>query len=228
VVTGLEDGLLPHFNSQGARENLEEERRLLYVGMTRARERLYLTSCRRRRIAGRYQDQLESPFLGEVPEELLIVTRSPELFGYERFSPQFSQQSAGIYSFFGQTPASGGSATAAPEPRYASPQRPAQQRSTEGYGRPASPPPLSNQPATRPASPAPSASSGYRERTLEPDPDVLPRRPVKRGSRVRHPTLGQGVVLEMDGQGEDAKITVFFDKAGKRKLVAKFANLEML
>ena len=225
VVSGLEDGLLPHFNSQGARENLEEERRLLYVGMTRARERLYLTSCRRRRIAGRYQDQLESPFLGELPEELLIVTRSPELAGYERFSPQFSQASAGVYSFFGQAPASGGPiAPAAPEPRYAPTQNPAQRRSTEGYGRPAGPPPM----AARPASPAPSAPSGYRERTLEPDPDVMPRRPVKRGSRVRHPTLGQGVVLEMDGQGEDAKITVFFDKAGKRKLVAKFANLEML
>ena len=225
VVSGLEDGLLPHFNSQGARENLEEERRLLYVGMTRARERLYLSSCRRRRIAGRYQDQLESPFLGELPEELLIVTRSPELAGYERFSPQFSQASAGVYSFFGQAPASGGPiAPAAPEPRYAPTQNPAQRRSTEGYGRPAGPPPM----AARPASPAPSAPAGYRERTLEPDPDVMPRRPVKRGSRVRHPTLGQGVVLEMDGTGEDAKITVFFDKAGKRKLVAKFANLEML
>ncbi|MEP7011985.1 MAG: UvrD-helicase domain-containing protein [Acidobacteriota bacterium] len=232
VVSGLEDGLLPHFNSQGARENLEEERRLLYVGMTRAKERLYLTSCRRRRIAGRYQDQLESAFLGELPEELLIVTRSPELAGYERFSPQFSQQNAGIYSFFGQAPASGGTtASAAPEPRSASPQNPEQRRSTEGYGRPASPSYVSNQPAHRPASPArPAApsSSGYRERTLEPDPDTLPRRPVKRGSRVRHPTLGQGVVLEMDGLGDDAKITVFFDKAGKRKLVAKFANLEML
>ncbi len=223
-VAGLEDGLLPHFNSQGARENLEEERRLLYVGMTRARERLYLTSCRRRRIAGRYQDQLESAFLGELPEELLIVTRSPELFGNERFSPQFSPQSAGIYSFFGQAPAAGGTlAPAAPEPRYAAPQSPASPRpaASPAYGRPASPPP-----PNRPASPA--APQGYRERTLEPDPDALPRRPVKRGSRVRHPTLGQGVVLEMEGQGDDAKITVFFDKAGKRKLVAKFANLEML
>ncbi len=230
-VAGLEDGLLPHFNSQGARENLEEERRLLYVGMTRARERLYLTSCRRRRIAGRYQDQLESAFLGELPEELLIVTRSPELFGNERFSPQFSPQNAGIYSFFGQAPAAGGPlAPAAPEPRYARPPSPASPRpaASPAYGRPASP--LSPSPpsptSSRPASPA--APSGYRERTLEPDPDALPRRPVKRGSRVRHPTLGQGVVLEMDGQGDDAKITVFFDKAGKRKLVAKFANLEML
>jgi len=71
VVAGLEDGLLPHFNSQGAREDVEEERRLLYVGMTRARERLYLTLCRRRRIAGRYQDQTESPFLSEIPSQLL-------------------------------------------------------------------------------------------------------------------------------------------------------------
>jgi DNA helicase-2/ATP-dependent DNA helicase PcrA len=54
------------------------------------------------------------------------------------------------------------------------------------------------------------------------------RRPLKRGSRVRHPTLGQGVVLELEGQGEDARITVFFEKAGKRKLIAKFASLEML
>ena len=58
--------------------------------------------------------------------------------------------------------------------------------------------------------------------------DEAPRRPVKRGSRVRHPTLGPGVVLELDGQGEDARITVFFEKAGKRKLVARFANLELL
>jgi DNA helicase-2/ATP-dependent DNA helicase PcrA len=61
-----------------------------------------------------------------------------------------------------------------------------------------------------------------------PDLDDAPRRPVKRGSRVRHPTLGPGVVLELDGQGEEAKITVFFEKAGKRKLVARFANLELL
>jgi len=61
-----------------------------------------------------------------------------------------------------------------------------------------------------------------------PDESAVPRRPIKRGSRVRHPTLGSGVVLEMEGQGEEMRITVFFEKAGKRKLMAKFANLEML
>ncbi len=58
VVGGLEDGVLPHFNAGGAQDDMEEERRLLYVGMTRAKERLMLTTCRRRRVAGRYQDQM--------------------------------------------------------------------------------------------------------------------------------------------------------------------------
>jgi DNA helicase-2/ATP-dependent DNA helicase PcrA len=48
----------------------------------------------------------------------------------------------------------------------------------------------------------------------------------RRGNRVRHPTLGTGVVLEVDGEGDDAKLTVFFDRAGKKRLIAKYASLE--
>jgi DNA helicase-2/ATP-dependent DNA helicase PcrA len=193
VVAGLENGLLPHFNSQGTPENVEEERRLLYVGMTRARERLLLTSCRRRRIAGRYQDQADSPFLEELPGELLEISQSPALFA----GPRLDSRAQGIYSFFG---------------------------GREERGR--SGPVVDRLPARR-GQPA--------QRTLVPDPDsdsagqgAALRRPLRRGSRVRHPTLGQGVVLELEGQGEEAKITVFFDKTGKRKLIARFANLEML
>ncbi|HYG62884.1 MAG TPA: UvrD-helicase domain-containing protein [Thermoanaerobaculia bacterium] len=204
VVAGLEDGLLPHFNSQGAREDLEEERRLLYVGMTRARERLHLTCCRRRRIAGRYQDQMESPFLRELPDQLLDQRQSPNLFIPET---RFQERAQDVYSFFGQgRPA----APAAAPPRTAPAPLPTSAR------RPA--------PPSAPSSPSPS----YRERTVVPDVQEAPRRPLRRGSRVRHPTLGQGVVLELEGQGEEAKITVFFEKSGKRKLVARFANLEML
>jgi ATP-dependent DNA helicase UvrD/PcrA len=197
VVAGLEDGLLPHFNSQGAREDVEEERRLLYVGMTRARERLFLTCCRRRRIAGRFQDQAESPFLAEIPAELLAIKTSPNLY-LDRARPGAQD----VYSFFGRERPAGAPARPAGGPSLFTP-RPAM-------------------PAAKPAAPA------YRERTVVPEIDEAPRRPVKRGSRVRHPTLGPGVVLELDGQGEDAKITVFFEKAGKRKLVARFANLELL
>jgi DNA helicase-2/ATP-dependent DNA helicase PcrA len=95
-LPGLEDGLLPHFNSQGRPEDLEEERRLFYVGMTRAEERLFLSACRRRRIAGAYQDQRESPLLEEVPESLLEVTESPRIYASER--------TRGIDEFYGRTP----------------------------------------------------------------------------------------------------------------------------
>jgi DNA helicase-2/ATP-dependent DNA helicase PcrA len=196
VVAGLEDGLLPHFNSQGAREDIEEERRLLYVGITRARERLFLTCCRRRRIAGRYQDQAESPFLAELPDQLLDVSASPDLFTYERMD----QRSQSVYSFFGGGQ-QGRPAPSAPQPP---PPRPMSQPS--GYSRPVAPPP-------RPSSPEPAAA---------------PKRAIRRGSRVRHATLGNGVVLEMEGDGDDARLTVFFEKSGKRKLVAKFANLELV
>ena len=214
ILPGLEDGLLPHFNSQGGREDIEEERRLLYVGMTRARELLFLTCCRRRRIAGRYQDQTESPFLQELPEQLMEIKYSPTLFAQDRYSDRTQE----IYSFFGQgrpsaPPAHSGPAysnqTASPRsaPSAPPPGRPS------GFGRP-----------------APSQSPAPVGRHVVPEPQEVaaPRRPLKRGSRVRHPTLGAGVVLELEGQDEEARITVFFEKAGKRKLVAKFANLEML
>ncbi|HYX22725.1 MAG TPA: UvrD-helicase domain-containing protein [Thermoanaerobaculia bacterium] len=204
VVAGLENGVLPHFNSQGAREDVEEERRLLYVGMTRARERLFLTCCRRRRIAGRYQDQAESPFLAELPGELLNATASPDLFYSERTDPR----AQGVYSFFNQ-----GRPASAPAPS-APPSRPA-----ESFRQPRQPPAGFSRPA--PASPG--------GRQVVPDPEhTAPRRALRRGSRVRHPTLGPGVVLEFEGEGDEARLTVFFEKSGKRKLVAKFANLEML
>ena len=197
VVAGLEDGLLPHFNAQGAREDVEEERRLLYVGMTRARERLYLSCCRRRRIAGRYQDQAESPFLQELPDHLVEISHSPDLYLADRYN----ERAQSVYSFFG-----GGSPS-----------------------RPAAPPPPPSAP--RPSAPPPSSSTyrtPVRQVVREPEASAAPRRAIKRGSRVRHPTLGHGVVLELEGDGDDARLTVFFEKSGKRKLVAKFANLEML
>jgi DNA helicase-2/ATP-dependent DNA helicase PcrA len=214
-VSGLENGLLPHFNSQGGTEDVEEERRLLYVGMTRAREKLHLTNCRRRRIAGRYQDQAESPFLQELPDELLDVQQSPDLFDDYRGGPggpgSFSgmaDRARGVYSFFDR-PAPAG-------------QRPP----VSPTALPGGVSPKAHVPSTvvrQPVAPRPAAPGRVTE-----VPTGANQRPLKRGSRVRHPTLGSGVVLELEGTGDDTRITVFFEKSGKRKLVAKFANLEML
>ncbi|MGH9381981.1 MAG: ATP-dependent helicase [Thermoanaerobaculia bacterium] len=172
VIAGMEDGLLPHFNADEAQEDLEEERRLLYVGMTRAKARLALTCCRRRRIAGRFQDRQDSPFLHEIPDSLLEVERSRELF--------VSARTSGVIDFFGRRAGRGsGDAAAAGERVY------------------------------EPADEAAGAAG-------------------QRGVRVRHPTLGPGVVLAADGDGPDAKVTVYFDRVGRRKLIARYANLERI
>jgi DNA helicase-2/ATP-dependent DNA helicase PcrA len=71
IMAGLEEGLFPHARSSDDEEELEEERRLCYVGMTRARQRLVLTGAARRRIFGEYQPSRPSRFIDEVPEELL-------------------------------------------------------------------------------------------------------------------------------------------------------------
>jgi DNA helicase-2/ATP-dependent DNA helicase PcrA len=73
LLTGLEEGLLPHANSLDAIDTLEEERRLFYVGLTRARDRLFLLSASNRRRFGDYQSMMQSRFLGELPEAVVEV-----------------------------------------------------------------------------------------------------------------------------------------------------------
>jgi ATP-dependent DNA helicase UvrD/PcrA len=82
VMAGLEEGLFPHSRSSDDNEELEEERRLCYVGMTRARQRLVLTGAARRRVFGDYQSTEASRFIDEVPAELL-----------DRMAPSFSSGS---------------------------------------------------------------------------------------------------------------------------------------
>ncbi|HVS12498.1 MAG TPA: UvrD-helicase domain-containing protein [Thermoanaerobaculia bacterium] len=184
-VAGLEDGLIPHFNATGD-DDVEEERRLLYVGMTRARERLLLTSCQRRRVAGRYQDQRPSPFLAELPAELLEI-EDGGLAG--------DPVSSGVYGYFDR-----------PRPQV----RPAPGEA----------------PAWLRREPAVSVAARLR---AQPPPEGVPEDlPLERGQGVRHPTLGSGVILEVEGIGENAKLTVFFDRGGKRRLIAKYAGLRPL
>jgi DNA helicase-2/ATP-dependent DNA helicase PcrA len=79
ILAGLEEGLFPHSRSSEDEEELEEERRLCYVGMTRARARLVLTGAARRRVFGEYQASEPSRFIDEVPDSLV-----------ERVTPAYS------------------------------------------------------------------------------------------------------------------------------------------
>ncbi|MCG8457365.1 MAG: UvrD-helicase domain-containing protein [Holophagales bacterium] len=219
VLAGLEDGLLPHFNSRSHPDDLEEERRLLYVGMTRARQRLLLTTCRRRRIAGQYQDQEESRFLSEIPDRFLVAEQSPELFAepprYDR-APSFG----GSPDLFSTAEDSVGDDAGGKNPSGS------QTRDVFaffGKEAPASSAVVSSAGTTAESS---GGASGHRTRPFQ--PRALERDPVRRGARVRHSKLGMGKVMQIEGSGEDARLIVYFEGVGRRKLIVKYANLEIL
>jgi DNA helicase II / ATP-dependent DNA helicase PcrA len=86
IIAGLEEGLFPHSRSSEDEAELEEERRLCYVGMTRAESKLILTGAARRRVFGEYQSSEPSRFLDEIPPELL-----------ERIAPQYSSSYSGSF-----------------------------------------------------------------------------------------------------------------------------------
>jgi len=80
-ITGLEEGLLPHFRSIGEFKQLEEERRLLYVGITRAMSRLYISSASQRKYFGKTQSSIPSRFLNELPADLINRSSYEETYG---------------------------------------------------------------------------------------------------------------------------------------------------
>jgi DNA helicase-2/ATP-dependent DNA helicase PcrA len=84
VISGLEEGLFPHSRASDDEAELDEERRLCYVAMTRARSRLVLTGAARRRVFGEYQGSEPSRFLDEIPAELVERLESPTLGNYQR------------------------------------------------------------------------------------------------------------------------------------------------
>jgi DNA helicase-2/ATP-dependent DNA helicase PcrA len=89
VISGLEEGLFPHSRSTDDEAELEEERRLCYVGITRAQRRLVLTSAARRRVFGEYQATEASRFIEEIPHEL--IDEIPSTFAINPYQSSFTQ-----------------------------------------------------------------------------------------------------------------------------------------
>ena len=117
-MAGMEDGLFPHSRAAMGGDELEEERRLCYVGMTRAMERLILTHARRRRMYGSFQFNPPSPFLGEVPTHLLRAPAAKAASGSgHNLASLFSPQTAAVPSYdeFDQRPPEEQAAAPAPD-----------------------------------------------------------------------------------------------------------------
>jgi DNA helicase-2/ATP-dependent DNA helicase PcrA len=198
-IAGMEEGLFPHSRSSDSKAMLEEERRLCYVGMTRAEKRLFLSWARlRRRFGGGQQERtIRSRFLNEVPGHLI------ERYGEDEAPARGMDLTAERHEVRETV-----KKTAYTGKSYNSLENISQffaERGIKAGGPPASPPPTS--PVAKTVAPKPSP-------------------PRKTGTTVDHPKYGRGTIVRREGEGEDAKLTVSFPGYGLKKLVEKYAGLK--
>ena len=197
IIAGLEEGLFPHSRSADDDDTLEEERRLCYVGMTRARRQLVLTSAGRRRVFGEYRATEPSRFLAEIPDSLV---QRYDFVGYgSGYGSGHGSSDFGSSRGFRQRGADSGGRTAS---AYASP-----------YG---------NARVTR----GPSAKAGGPVYHPEDEDQSAHSSGVRLGMRVRHPQFGPGTVIGLEDHGDDVKITVRFAAAGVKRLLGTYAKVE--
>jgi len=211
-LTGMEEGILPHSQSKESNEDLEEERRLCYVGMTRAREQLWCVHCLERRLHGQFREQSPSPFITEIPEGVREEVRMARA-RYVPETPSWRERPVGQYDRYSGEP-----------------------RRQPSYARPSAPPPRAAAPPPPPQPRKNDSVNGvlsfFKESPVQLDPAALrPATPpgapavLKRGQRVRHEQFGDGTILTMEGSGPEAKLTVYFDRLGSKKFIAKYAKL---
>ncbi len=174
-ITGLEEGLFPHENSLADHDGLEEERRLMYVAITRSRKRLYLSFSQTRMLHGQTRYNVKSRFFDELPEACLKwITPRNQGFGsgFAREYQQAWQRGSGLGSIVG---------AGRVEPRPAS---------------------------SYPSAPKTSTAQGLRT-----------------GQSVFHTKFGEGVILTLEGSGEDARAQVNFGRHGMKWLALSVAKL---
>jgi DNA helicase II / ATP-dependent DNA helicase PcrA len=210
-IVGMEENLFPHSRSANDEQELEEERRLAYVAITRAQRRLYLTHAMRRRTWGEEMAAEPSRFLNEVPLELLKdVSLGPSWLKFaSRPDTQHNRQAAAALR--GETPPVKKNSTYTGK-TYNSVESVKdffkKRIDSAGGGQSTG----GQSGASKPAAPSPASAkgaSGY-----------------KVNMRVKHARYGQGMILRIEGEGDDAKLTVSFPGFGMKKFVAKFAGLE--
>ncbi len=204
ILVGLEEGLFPHSRTLMAPDDIEEERRLCYVGMTRAMDTLILTNARYRRRYGTDMPEASIPsrFLEEVPQDLLQELGTARRSA-SRVSAEDSPGSHYAYENEDQRPQHG-QPKPKPHASYSGTPYNSIDNIAEFFasrGKKFSPPKIV--PAET------GGKSGFRP-----------------GQRVRHPKYGEGTVYLREGDGENAKLTVQFNKFGLKKLVEKYAQLE--
>lgn len=199
-LVGMEEGIFPGYKSISEPKELEEERRLCYVGITRAKKNLFLTCSKQRTIFGSTSCNPISRFLKEIPEELL--DGYDEAFGENQENNRFEDSK---YSWTYGSKDNGNIKTYKIDKKE----------------------PVS----------AASNVTGFAFRTAESFLNSIGKKAsnsnvdlsqYKAGVRIFHKKFGEGTISTVEPEGEDLKVDINFDKVGHKRLMAKYANLEVI
>jgi DNA helicase-2/ATP-dependent DNA helicase PcrA len=239
-LAGMEEGLFPHSRTFTDPIGLEEERRLCYVGMTRAMDTLVMTRARYRRRYGSDMPEASIPsrFLEEVPgrlvEDLGSPPARPQFSGSSYATPYPQRGRYGRTDTDSDAPAERHYSYEDEDQRHSGPAAAANKFSTTRVA-PGSRPVVVNPGAGGSIDNIASFFAGRMgaagEKFRRPKLDIpapIGKTGLGKGARVRHPKYGEGMVFQREGDGDDAKITVNFTNHGVKKLVEKFAQLERL
>ena len=212
-LVGMEEGIFPGYKSISEEKELEEERRLCYVGITRARENLFLTCSKQRTVFGSTSCNPVSRFLKEIPQELLD--------GYE---DAFDKTTSNVFedSSYGWT--------------YGNKTRSRNNGAIKSYKITES---GETKVAASSVSGASRSSTGFSFRTAEsflnslgkknqPTTNTTDLSKYEEGVRVYHKKFGEGTISGAEQEGDDLKVDIDFDKVGHKRLMARFANLEII
>ena len=216
-LVGLEDGIFPHARSINDPKELEEERRLAYVAITRAEKQLYITHATRRRVYGEEMTAEPSQFLNEIPLDLIEdLSRGNSWLSFAK-SSTVKENKYAASALKGENQKSKARST------YSGKTYNNSEAINEFFKK------KKNQSDDN--TPEAQKKSGY-DKLKEfaskdrPKQSNIPKGKFLPGSHVRHAKYGKGLVLRREGSGDSAKLTVSFPGFGQKKLIEKFAKLE--
>ena len=204
-LVGMEEGIFPGYKSIGEPQALEEERRLFYVGITRAKQYLYLTCAKHRTIFGSTSYNQVSRFVKEIPEELLegyaevVERKSADKEEFKDYGYRWSYGKGQTVKIFKMSE----------EDKSAIAKTIGEQGTKSEY-----------QYRT-----AESFLNSIKQNNQTNDVDLSK---YQVGQRVYHKKFGEGTITKLEQEGNDVKVDLEFDKAGHKRLMAKFAGLEII
>jgi DNA helicase-2/ATP-dependent DNA helicase PcrA len=218
-LVGLEDGIFPHSRSVNDANELEEERRLAYVAITRAEKQLYITHSMRRRVYGEEMSAEPSQFLNEMPLELIDdLSRGSSWLSFARSGAAQSNK-------YAASALRGEKAGEKPKNLYTGKTYNSADAIAEFFkNKKGSDPGLDRK---RSIAREPSGFDKLKAAASKTAaPKTFDTGSFTPGAHVRHPKYGKGLVLRREGAGDNVKLTVSFPGFGQKKLIEKYANLE--